>query len=399
MSTNKSIADVIKEIQHWLRLSTFLHCPLNQALLHLLHNKSNNPGYTGLPHAPVHLHKYLSTQHASTIIQNLYTQRILNTDQIKLLFPPKQQKTYSEKFDLTLIVILIRNFLNIPPPLNTWYDKYPPANDKSIAANVIRAREWRNYLHHTKPDTIDVNTFHRKWAEGCQIVADLGFVYNTKVLKAATLDPKNEVVLTLLNNYVSTWQKQDTVHSNNILKTQNDVATLRQDTHKDAVALRQDMRKNVADLRNDMNKDVATIRKETNKINEEATILRQDTQRDVETLRQDTQNDLTALQQNTNNNIIALQHQSISNQENLTTLQQGLTNTNNTLQQTATTLQQKSTSNQKELLTLQKEVTELQQQLSEKDNFQSQLKKQMDSLNVACALRKPIKLTEKGTVS
>ena len=64
-----------------------------------------------------------------------------------------------------------------------------------IAAFVIRAREWRNFVHHTEPKDIDAALFNQKWNEGCQIIQNLGLNYNTNRLKHISLDPKHDLVL------------------------------------------------------------------------------------------------------------------------------------------------------------------------------------------------------------
>ena len=108
MSTYKSIADLIQRLQHWLHLATFQHGPLLESLRHVLHNKGNDPSYVGLPEDPADLYQKLSNNHQETIT-NLQTRRVLSQEQIDLLFTPGDNKTYSDEFDITLIVVLIRN--------------------------------------------------------------------------------------------------------------------------------------------------------------------------------------------------------------------------------------------------------------------------------------------------
>ena len=203
MSTYKSVADTIKEIEYWLRLSTFLLGPLKQALLQILHNKANDPTYDGLPQDHHQLYQILFNKYQKKLLQ-LKAKGILQQNQYDLIFP-NDNKTDSSKFDITLICILIRNCCTrLPPPLNGWNDDNPPAHDQSIAANVVRARQWRNYVHHTEPKHIDKQTFDTKWFEGTQIINSLGYNhYDTNELKLISLDPKHEVVLLGLFQYIS----------------------------------------------------------------------------------------------------------------------------------------------------------------------------------------------------
>ena len=221
MSTYKSVADTIKEVEFWLRLATFLHEPLKYSLLRILNNTANDPSYDGLPQDPHQLFKELQNNHGNKINQ-LKRKKILKQDQIDLIFPPNDNKTDSSKFDITLICIIIRNCCNrLPPPLNGWDDKNPPVHDKSIAANVIRAREWRNYVHHTEPKDIDQQTFDNKWLDGTQIINHLGYHYDANGLKTISLDPKHELVLKSLNSYIAQLTRNQNVLENKVLNMEN----------------------------------------------------------------------------------------------------------------------------------------------------------------------------------
>ena len=229
MSTYKSVADTIKEIEYWIRLATFLHEPLKNALLRILHNTSGDTSYDGLLTDPHQLYKELQTKHLNKI-NKLKKKRILKQDQIDLIFP-KDKKTDSSKFDITLICILIRNCCDrLPPPVNGWDDKNPPAHDTSIAANVVRAREWRNYVHHTEPKDIDQQIFDDKWMKGTTIIHDLNYCYDTRQLKTISLDPKHQIVLDSLNYYIGQiTKKQNTIES--------DVKKLQQKQTADSTAI------------------------------------------------------------------------------------------------------------------------------------------------------------------
>ena len=198
---NRSIAQVITDIQFWLRLATFLHEPLKLFLIWILHNLGNDPSYKGLPQNPQLLFQELSTPANQKKINKLKAKNVLQQDQIDLLLPPNGNATDSSTFDITLLCIVIRNFTNIPAPLNGWNDKNPPAHDLSIAAFVIRAREWRNFVHHTDPDTITQAILNQKWQEGEQIINNFGFTFLTTQLKAQSLDPCHDTVLKSLKQY------------------------------------------------------------------------------------------------------------------------------------------------------------------------------------------------------
>ena len=193
-----SLASTIKTYEHWFHYGTFVHEPLKTSLLDVFHNVSNNTSYNGLPSNPKDLYRELDQNHKVTLTK-LQQKGVLKQDQMLLIFPKNKQETYSDKFDVTLLVVLIINCCNLPPPVNGWKDKDPPISDISIGANVIRAREMRNFFHHTDPKDFDKQTLDKKWLEGDTVVSALGYNYNSKALKTATLDPtKLSVVLSLV---------------------------------------------------------------------------------------------------------------------------------------------------------------------------------------------------------
>ena len=193
-----SLASTIKKYEHWFHYGSFVHEPLKASLLYVFHNVSGDTSYNGLPSNPKDLYRELNQNHKITLM-NLQQKGVLKQDQMLLIFPKNKQETYSDKFDVTLLVVLIINCCNLPSPVNGWKDKHPPISDISIGANVIRARELRNYFHHTDPKDFDEQILDKKWLEGDTVVSTLGYNYNSKALKTATLDPTRlSVVLSLV---------------------------------------------------------------------------------------------------------------------------------------------------------------------------------------------------------
>ena len=187
-----TITQLIEKIKFWLHLAILLHGPLKENLLHILHNKKNDPSYKGLPEDPTELYKELST-HEETL-DKLVSDKFLNKNDRKILLPTNG-KTDSSKFDVTLITVLIINCTTLQPPRDGWDQKSPPTNDPSVAANVLLGRYWRNYLHHTDAYSIDEAIFDVKWNEGVDIVQGLGGdVSEMAALKTTSLDPKQELI-------------------------------------------------------------------------------------------------------------------------------------------------------------------------------------------------------------
>ena len=194
-----SLPTVIKTYENWLHYGTFIHGPLKESLRDVLHNVSNDATYQGLPIRPADLYRELDQNHKATL-RKLLQIGVLKQDQMLLIFPPNSKETHSDKFDVTLLAILIINCTTLTPPTTGWRDKHPPVADQSKAANVIRARELRNLFHHIDPEDFDRKTFDNKWMEGEGFVNGLGCNrYDTQALKTTSLDPtKLSVVHSLL---------------------------------------------------------------------------------------------------------------------------------------------------------------------------------------------------------
>ena len=193
-----SLSSIITTYEPWLHYGTFVHEPLKESLLGVLHNLSGDTSYDGFPTNPKDLYREFDKNHRVTL-NKLLGKGILKKDHMQLIFPPNKQETYSNKFDVTLLAVLIINCCNLPPPVNGWKDKNPPSSDQSKAANVIRARELRNFFHHTEPKDFDKKTFDAKWLEGDEVVNRLSYKYDSQALKTASLDPtKLSVVHSLL---------------------------------------------------------------------------------------------------------------------------------------------------------------------------------------------------------
>uniref|UniRef100_A0A7M5VD73 DZIP3-like HEPN domain-containing protein n=1 Tax=Clytia hemisphaerica TaxID=252671 RepID=A0A7M5VD73_9CNID len=244
MSTYKSINQVIQEVQHWLRLAVFEHEPLKESVLYVLHNKGKDSSYIGLPSNPTDLYNELSTKHRRKIA-DLVKKGVLNKDQHELLLPTDgSNKTFSDKFDITLIVLAIRSFTTLPSPKGGW-SMTPTPTDITPTANTIRARDWRNFLNHTNPEKVDLALFNQKWNEGVQIVQQIGYAPpDLNTLRTISLDPKHDLVLkslhSLINNVVLSQQKN-----------QSDITALQKEVSDHAAAnnlMKSEINKNVADV-------------------------------------------------------------------------------------------------------------------------------------------------------
>jgi len=132
-----------------------------RCLLKLLHKK--------FPKNPTKLNAELKKHHG--ILTGLLKRNILKQEQYNLLFPTSQQ-TDSEKFDTTLLFLLIRTFCGYTEPSTGWNDE-PDVNDRSEIANAIRLKLQRNKIGHGKL-SVPTAEYKRIYRSYYQPLLDLG---------------------------------------------------------------------------------------------------------------------------------------------------------------------------------------------------------------------------------
>lgn len=174
-----------ENIRNWFRLGLFLHKPLKESLIETLHKG-------GLPRNPAALYSVLSLRKKD--VMKLKRQRVLHSDQVDIIYPAYAKKTSIEELDVAGIVVLITNFANYKKTEDILKNFDDPTYNNNIIANVLRAREWRNFFHHFDPQNVDGEMFEKKWEEGKKIIKSLGYPYNTALLKEKPLDPNSPAV-------------------------------------------------------------------------------------------------------------------------------------------------------------------------------------------------------------
>ena len=153
-------------------LAVNFHC--QQALLEVVHD----PNYNGLPKNEEELYQFFSKPENIKKIRNLQ-KKVLKDDQVDLLLP-KNQKTFSNKWDVTLICVVIINFTKLPPPTNGWKKELDPT-DVTVAAFVVMARHSRNKNNHSTLDSfIDDVKFNDFFIEMRKIVVGLNYTQISK---------------------------------------------------------------------------------------------------------------------------------------------------------------------------------------------------------------------------
>ena len=106
-------------------------------------------------------------------IQELVESKILNSDQLNQLCPTDGSDPDPEKFDISLIILILTNFCELHPPRTGWYNM-PQEKDRSLSANLVRLRLFRNKLLHRSNTRFKEKEFLDLWKKLEGILCSLG---------------------------------------------------------------------------------------------------------------------------------------------------------------------------------------------------------------------------------
>ncbi|CAH3192614.1 unnamed protein product [Porites evermanni] len=152
-------------------------------------------------HSPANLFNVLkagSAEHST--LQSIRKKKIINATQWGKLYPSPPSSVTSGDFDITLLMVLLRNICGLTAPATTTpgsthsWDSLPPASDTSIEANIARVKYYRNSVYgHAKQASVDDPTFNSLWRDisAAQIALGVDAAAITK-LKTETMDPDTE---------------------------------------------------------------------------------------------------------------------------------------------------------------------------------------------------------------
>ena len=168
-------------------------------------------------HPPTSLYAKLSSHPVRASLERLYKgkHKILNSTQWEKLYPSYQSPVSSRNFDVTLLMVLLRNFSGLKPPATGW-NKPPPATDTSPAADIIRVRVFRDEIYdHARKAYIDNHTFYEYWQDIQQTLMRLGgdrYGPDIEELKVDCMDPDIELhYQELLKQWIEEESKIDEI--------------------------------------------------------------------------------------------------------------------------------------------------------------------------------------------
>lgn len=147
-------------------------------------------------HSPSRLHRVLADPSVHKILQSLSKKRIINPTQWSTLYPADKTSVTSKHFDITLLIVLLRNICNLSTPAFGWDDP-PSEKDMSLEADIARIKCYRNTVYaHPNKASVDDATFSRYWQDIRDILVRLGGadVYEEAIDSLAndSMDPEIE---------------------------------------------------------------------------------------------------------------------------------------------------------------------------------------------------------------
>ena len=125
-------------------------------------------------HPPTKLAANLHLEKNKSSLDDLFAKGFLTAQQRILLFPSDGSKPDSKTFDISLLFLLLTEICGLSPPDRTGWNHKPHAKNKSLPANLVRIRLFRNKLLHTAETRIDTRLFNELCKEISGVLVSLG---------------------------------------------------------------------------------------------------------------------------------------------------------------------------------------------------------------------------------
>ena len=161
-------------------------------------------------HPPANLPAILSGTPEESTLKSLKKKKVLNATQWGELYPATLSTVSSSNFDITLLMILLRNICGLSPPSSTGsWDMLPPASDNGIEDNIARIKYYRNSVYgHAPKASVDDPTFKMLWQDISNAILALEKSYAPRInrLKTESMDPDEEKHY---KGLLMEWKKDD----------------------------------------------------------------------------------------------------------------------------------------------------------------------------------------------
>ena len=122
---------------------------------------------------PGGLDSVLGSSSVSATLQSLRRMKILNPIRWSKLYPAIKSSVSSEKFDITLLMVLLKSICGLTAPATGW-DNLPLPTDVSCAADIARIKFYRNTLYTHAQASVDDTTFDHYWTNIRDTLVRLG---------------------------------------------------------------------------------------------------------------------------------------------------------------------------------------------------------------------------------
>ena len=123
---------------------------------------------------PGNLDTVLSSPPVRSVLQSPRVRRSLNPLHWGKLYPAIKSSVSSQHFDITLLMLLLRNICGLVPPATGW-DTLPPAADTTLEADIVRIKCYRNTVYsHASEASVDDATFNQYWKDIQDALVRLG---------------------------------------------------------------------------------------------------------------------------------------------------------------------------------------------------------------------------------
>ena len=120
------------------------------------------------------LDRVLSSPSVHKLLLSLKKKEVLNAQQWRQLYPKKKSSVSSKNFDITLLMILLRNICGLDRPATGW-DKLPPAADTTLEADIVRIKYYRNTVYaHASQASVEDAKFNQHWKDIQDALVRLG---------------------------------------------------------------------------------------------------------------------------------------------------------------------------------------------------------------------------------
>ena len=130
----------------------------------------------------------LSNPPAHATLQTLRKKRVLNATQWGKLYPAIKSSVSSANFDITLLMVLLRNICGLVSPPTGW-DSLPAATDLSSEADIVRIKCYRNTVYgHASEASVDDATFSQYWQDIQDALVRLGGTLTKMLLTISRLN-------------------------------------------------------------------------------------------------------------------------------------------------------------------------------------------------------------------